>query len=234
MLTSKKRGNILNIFGVLIIILIFGALVFLNTSSSGREDVREKYLDDLARFLEGKKEKLEQPENSFKIIFHHDDREFVFEDIEDYGFQTSNYKGVLKRQTTSKLTMSFTERTKSMFRTDRQTVQDGWIDHSGEMRMGKPLDRFHLYTNNAEVAAGLISDSEVFNVFKGFMNVDMRGHPVMSLEIIEGVITLRFHPRGNLKPNLIDLRNNVTTIENFFDKLVLVENKLSQLDSVNN
>ncbi|MCK5215254.1 MAG: hypothetical protein KAR05_07875 [Candidatus Omnitrophica bacterium] len=223
----------MSILWVLIIISIFGVLVFLNTSSSNSADVREKYLDDLTKFLEGKKEKLEHPENSFKVIFHHDDREFVFEDIEDYGFQTSNYKGVLKRQTTSNLTMSFTERAKSMFRTGGQTVQDGWIDHSGEVRMRKPLNRFHLYTNNAEVATKLINDSEVFNVFSGFMNVNMRGHPIMSLEIIEGVITLCFHSRGNLKPDLIELRNNVTTIESFFDKLILVENKLSQLDSVN-
>ena len=220
----------MNILWVLVIILIFGALVFLNLHSPNREDVREKYLEDLTRFLEGRKEKLEQPDNSFRIVFQHNDREFSFEDIEDYGFQTSAYKGFLKRQTTSKLTMSFTEGTKAMLRSEGQTVQDGWIDHSGEVRMKKPLNRFHLYTNNAEVASKLINDLEVFNVFKEFMNEDMRGHPIMSLEILEGVITLRFHPQGYLKPNLIDLRSNVTTIERFFDKLVLVEDKLSQID----
>jgi hypothetical protein len=125
--------------------------------------------------------------------------------------------------------MSFTEQTKAMLRSEGHKLQDGWVDYSGGVKMREPLNIFHLHTNNSEVAKILLNDPEVFNIFKGFINFDSRGHPMMSLEVLDGVITLRFHSQGALEPNLLDLRSNVTTIENYFDRIVTLENKLMSL-----
>ncbi len=183
----------------------------------------------MADFLEGRLEKSQQYDNSYKINFSYKEKTFCFEDIEEQGFGRHTYKGYLKALTPGKLTLSFTEQSRSGMRSHVSFLSEiaaGGSQDKGRVDLPKALKEFQVYTNDPENANKLLADANIVKVFAHFKNMDPRGHPVMSLEIIEGVVTLKFHPEENLTPNLSGLKSNVSSIEGYLDALLPLVDKV--------
>ncbi len=216
----------------LIILLIVGLIVaigFFSRESPYNENLRKKYLEAMADFLEGRLEKLQRYDNSYKISFFYKEKAFCFEDIEEPGFGRHTYKGYLKAPTPARLTLSFTEQSRSGMRSQISSLSEiaaGGSQDKGRVDLPKALKEFQVYTNDPENANKLLADAGIVKVFAHFKNMDPRGHPVMSLEIIEGVVTLKFHPAEDLTPNLSGLKSNVSSIEGYLDELIPLIDKI--------
>ncbi len=218
-----------------IIAAIIVAILVLNRMFKGSKDKRQQYLGAIAKFLDGIVLPLEGYDNSYKIDFTYKDIDFSFTDIEDPGFQTPTYRGVLKAKTNSDLTLSFTESSRANFRTEATSIAEvlsPWTKNADKVRLPKELQDFVAFTNNTSKANILLADDQISKIFLKFKNIDSRGHPVMSLEILEGVLTLKFHPLGSsLHPNLFDLQNSSSAIEVHLEKMLVIINKINQLSS---
>ena len=222
----------MNLSVVLLVIGIVGAIIFLSRKGVTNKRTREEYLRELADFLEAKVENLSEQENSYKIEFVYQNQPFVYEDIEDVGFKEVHYKAFLKGKTESSLNLSFIERARDAIRSDVQSFAEiassPWGRTSGEVQVPKALKEFSVLTNHPGKANELLGDEQVVGVFSRFKSVGLRGHPVMSLEIQGGVVLLRFHPPGGLRPSIFNVQSNVTSIENYMNKLIIVMDKIKQ------
>ncbi len=219
----------------LIILLFLGfivAIIILNSNLFHKQDPRKRYLEALAKYLEGRLEVLTEPENSYRIHFDYEGHSFLYEDLVDLGFQTKFYKGYIKVPTPRRFTLSFTEKPRSSIKVNVKGLSDFttlWADDSGPVRLPKELKEFNVFSNDPQKAIKLLEYEDVIEVFAQFKNLDPLGHPVMSLEIVEGVVTLRFHPPGELKPNISDLMNNVSIIDEYLDRLLVVIKRLKSI-----
>lgn len=213
---------------VLLIVGILVAIILLSRESPQGEGLRKKYLEAMAKFVGSALEKSQLYDNSYQINFRYEGTEFSFEDIEEQAFQNRTYKGFLKAKTPIKLTLRFTEKSRTVTRSDVTALSNFvtvWAQDKGQVGLPKVLKDFHIYTNNSEMTRKLLEDDRIVKVFAKFKDVDSRGHPVMSLEITEGVVTIKFQPPGNLKPNLLDLQRNVPSLEDYLADLLLFVEK---------
>jgi len=219
---------------IAIVVVLVAGIVWMSRGPKDSAVLREKYLLSLTDYLEGRKEPLEGFNNSYRITFSHEGFEFNFEDIEDAGIRTTFYKGFLTVKSRSRLSLTFTEKEAATFRTKAKTIKDlssGWGMDSVLVHLPPELKRFGVYTNDPPRAGKLVADSRVTGILADCSNEDKFGHPLMSMEIIDGMLILRFHPPGILKPTLYDLRHNVTTIDPFLDDMAYIVKKLNAIEA---
>lgn len=221
----------MNIWVILLIVAMIGGIVYLTHLLTHNKGGRDRALQELAEFLEGKVEPLEGFPNSFKIEFTHNGKPFVYEDIEDMFGSQPHYHGFLKYKTSTNLVLSFTEKSRTQMRSNIQSLQDVVTNPWGSTNVNDlasppDLKEFTIFTNKMSQANTLLAHAGVVKVFARYKNVDVRGHPVMSLEIVEGVLLLRFHSSSELKPNLFDLRNNAASIEPHLENMRMVIDRL--------
>lgn len=210
---------------------MIGGILYLTHLLTQNKNNRDKTLQELADLLEGKLEPMEGFPNSFKIEFTYNGKPFVYEDIEDVLGNQPHYRGFLKYKTSTNLVLSFTEKSRTQMRSNVQSLQDvvsnPWgINQVNDLVSPPDLKEFTIFTNKTPQANTLLAHEGVVKVFARYKNVDVRGHPVMSLEIVEGVLLLRFHSSPELKPNLFDLRNNAASIEPHLDHMRVVIDRL--------
>ena len=215
-----------------IIVGIIGAIVIFSRVFTKAKDRRQQYLDAMAKYLDGAVTPLPDYEDSYEIKFTYKGANFAYTDIEDPGFHTPTYRGVLKAPTNDPFTMSFTENPKSKMRADISSISDvlnAWKDMD-VVRLPKELQGFTVFTTNPSRSNALILDEQISKIFLKYKNVDSRGHPVMSLEILEGIVTLKFHPLGaSLNPSIFDLQNNPTSISTHLDRMLPIVTKVNQM-----
>ena len=92
-----------------IVVLILGVLILAKVVQS-KLNSREEFLDKLAKFLESKLEPMEGLDNSYKLRFIFDGKEFVYEDIEEKRFKGKAHKAYLKIKAPGNLHLNFTEK----------------------------------------------------------------------------------------------------------------------------
>ncbi len=219
------------VIGVVVVIII--AIVLLSRGTTNSEQKRSEYLQRLAEFLNTQVRPIEGLSNSFELVFKYDDQEFVFQDLEDLGFQSKIFRAILKTQLKIPLTLTFIEDSKSRLRSDiavlEQLTSPG--AHLGEkVDVPKSLKAFSIATNKPVVVNALFKQADIVKIFNQFKGVDPRGHPTMSLEIRDGMVVLEFHSSGPLKPSWLDLQNNASMIEEFIKKILLVVRAANQFE----
>ncbi len=215
----------------LIVLTIIVLFVVINVFLSDKKDPRPIYLGQLAGFVGSSLEKMEGVENSYRVKFVYQGREFAFEDIEDPGFRSHSYKGYLKIATPVNLTLSFTEKSRPSIRANIKSINDisnPWGGGAQKVHLPKALEEFEAFSNNPEIANQLLSDDSVIREFLKFKSRESRGYPVMSLEIMSGTIALKYHPRNELTPNLFTLRHRVQLVAEHAKSLMVVADKLLQ------
>ena len=216
-----------------IVVGMIAAIIILNRMFKGPADNRQYYLQTIAKLLGGTLEQLEGSDNSFKIDFIYHGINFTYSDIEDTGYKERTYRGILRAQTHDDLIMSFTESSRAQLRADVTSISDvlaPWGKNVDKVRLTKELKDFVAFTNHASKANALMADEQILKIFLKFKNMNSRGHPIMSLEILEGALTLKFHPAGSgLNPNLFDLQNSPSSIASYLEKMLVIINKINQL-----
>lgn len=215
----------MNIVLVIAAVFMVGLIFLLNSRFFEQKDKRRRYLESLAELLEAKLEPVPGAENSFQIRFLFKNREFVFEDVEDRLQDTAIYRVSLKAKTASNLKVSFTERPRTTIRANVQSFNDlksPWTAGADKVILPVDLQGFMLFSNDTKKAIALFANEAVVKIFLSFMSMAKRGHPAMSLEIVDGIVTLSFHPAGELKPTWVDLQNNPSRIEDYLDPLHVI------------
>jgi len=220
----------------LIVFLIVGmvvAIIYLGSGSAHKRPSRKKFLEKMVSFLEGRLEDLEQYKNSFKIVFDYKGQTFWFEDIEEQGFHGENtYKAFLKAKTSSPLTICLTERSRSSVRPNVENIQDisnRWAQDRAEVGLPKELEEFSIYTNHPSQTRALLSDEKIAKIFSAFKNRGSRGYPSMSLEVMDGTVVVAYHTQDDLLPSLLDLQQNISSIEKYLDMMLKVTEKIKTL-----
>jgi len=185
------------------------------------DEKRKNYLSDLAHLLEGQKEAIGGAGHSSRIRFHYQGEDFIFEHIEEEGFQGKAYhQGYLKVNTKTDLVVSFSEKERA------KLLASAKAKNAGTTWLPPKLKTLQLYTNHQVWADRLMADQEVVDTLAQFKNVDGRGHPFMAMEILDGVLVLRFYAKEGFKPSLFNLQTNVSRIEEFLDLMVRLVRKI--------
>ena len=219
---------------IVIFALVAGIVYFSLITTSGRKKTREQFLKELADSMEGSVEPLHDPlqPNAFRVIFNFEGEKFIYEDIEELSFREKLFKGYLKCQTPSSLDLYVTEKEKSnkIIQPELQFSAHKNFKEKIKVHVPRSLRQFNVYTNHPQEANILLGDEKIAQVFAGFKNADSRGHPFLSLKILHGEVVLEFHSTVVYTPNRTDLINNVALMENYVQKLLLIVNKLKEIE----
>ena len=219
----------------LVVLLVFGviAVIFL-TMGSDAQARRRHALQSLSKLLGAPLESMVGEENSFRIFFKYQGRECTYEDTEEKGFKGQIFRrGILKVKTAVKLTIGFSERDSATVKENVETFADisnPWAQNVGRLSVPKALERFNVFTNNNQLVNMLFTDEVALKTFERFKNVDSRGPPVMSLEVFDGVLGLKFHSAGGLNPSLVNFHGNVSSIEEYLSKISVLAEKIEAIE----
>ena len=224
----------MNLTNILLAAAIIYGIVLLIGLFIKNEKPRTTHLKKMENFLEGRLESLEHRPNSYRLIFSVEKIEFVFEDIEDIGFPSNRFKGYLKAQTQSNLTLSFTEKEGATVRTN--IVRASEIPAQGEdlrkVKVPPEFQVFNIHTNSPQRVNALFADDEILSILKGLKNRDFRGRPFVSLEIKDGLIVLEFHANRLLRPHIYELHDDYSIIEKYVNQLIILVKKLNILGRI--
>lgn len=216
---------------ILVVLLIVG-IIILNKEPSTKEKTREEFLEELTHFLEGKLEPLEGQDNAFRIIFQFEGVDFMFEDVEAAGFGGTNYKGYLKTKTGRNLDLNFTEvHGKVKIKSDiliASEIKDEPLRKDLKVSLPKALQGLKVFTNDPETLNKLFEDQKFVRVLSKFKNEDSRRHPFVSLKIEQGEVILEFHTNALFRPSYVQLHNDVPSIENQLNQLLVVVKTLNK------
>ncbi len=220
---------------VIITFLLFvGIIVYLVNHVPTTKVARSEYLKSMAHFFEGQLVPILENDNSFRIHFKYRGYDCVYEDIELAGLraETTTHLGYLKVKSNQKLTLTFSERVRTQIRSNIQSLEDvsnsRWGTLQGQVRLPKELSEFHAYTNNPDWANRFFDDPKILKMFRKYKSRDVRGHPLLSLQINEGVVGLEFHSQGYSKPPLLELEHNVTAAESYLQELIVIVSALER------
>ncbi len=205
---------------IAIIVLIVAGIIFLTGSSPLKKKTRQEYLEELSRFLEGQLSPLEEGTNNYQIAFKFEGRDFVYEDLEQEGFQEKVHKAFLKTQTKSSLTMDFTEEVRMTIKS--RVVQASEISDKPieKLNVPKSLKKFKIFANHIEKANALFDDPKALRIFTYYANTGLRGEAVMTLRLQTGLIILEFTSNMDMRPNLFELLHSPAKIEQDLRNLI--------------
>ena len=219
---------------ILILVILLALIIYFTMNTPIGTKQRTKYLETMAHLFESKLEPVLGADNSYRITFNYRGYECAYEEIEVQTSKAISHCGFLKARVPSRLSLSFTERARTQIRSNVQSLEDVatsmWGTSAEKVSLPKNLQDFHVYTNSATIANKLLKDEKVIKIFTAYRNQDSRGHPVMSLEIVDGVISLEFHAPGELKPSIIDLQHNVTAAETYLQELLVIAEVLKTVE----
>ncbi|MFA5261908.1 MAG: hypothetical protein WC450_11835 [Candidatus Omnitrophota bacterium] len=216
----------------LIVLLIVGLVIFIYIKKDTSKSVdAKKYLKAMAKFLgQGKAVQSDEPYPQ-RIDFMYEGKPFIFEHVEEsVSGGKKRHRAFLKAETPLPLTLDFTERSRTSIRVSLDSMLDVANPQTlAHIPLPKGLSDFVLSTNDRLKAIELLSDEKILKIFESFKNRDSVGHPVMSLEIVEGFVILHFHPPGGLKPSLLNLQLNVSSIEEYIKKILPLIVKMTEM-----
>jgi hypothetical protein len=141
------------IIGILVVLAL--AILYLwRVPTSATQ--RSKYLQSMSHFFEGQLLPIDESENSYRVNFKYRGYECWYEDIELSGLRSGSmtYLGSLKVKTSSSLSLTFTERSRTQIRSTVQSLDEMtnscWGTTEGQVNLPKVLSEFHAYSNNAQ------------------------------------------------------------------------------------
>ncbi|OGX08773.1 MAG: hypothetical protein A2Z88_00935 [Omnitrophica WOR_2 bacterium GWA2_47_8] len=207
-------------------VIVVLVLIIIVLASMGRQmqkpKTRQEYLEELADFLEGQLDAMTEYPDSFRISFKFENRDFEFQDLRQEGFNVVTYKGYLRTKTKGSLTINFTEKPRGAVRSQIVLASDIPTQKVEGLVVPKKLDKFNIFANDVFIANALFGNEAALSVLTKLRYQDDRGHPIMPLMIRDGWISLEFTPLITVKPNLSDLRDNVTLSDHYAAGLLLL------------
>ena len=220
---------------VLIVVILITGIILLSGKSPFKENkTREQFLKDLTKYLEGTLEPIEDDvfPNSFRIRFKFSGEDFVFEDFEKQGFKDKVYIAYLRVTAPGDLTLTFTEKERSTtIRTDifiASDISSQQVGRTAQLQVPKHLNDLNVTTNDTAIANELFGTGKISSIFKQLKNMNSRGSSFMPIGIVNGVITLEFYSEKKFQPNLPALYSDISSIENYSNKLLVLVRKLKK------
>jgi hypothetical protein len=215
------------------VIISIAAIIFLSRHTFVQSKDKNQFLKELARQVQGKLEAIEGQENSYRVTFHFEGYDLIFEDIELTGFQEKITKGYLRLKMKNRFTLIFTELERSGgVRADTfmpTKINEASLTQMMKVYLPKNLSDMIVKTNDPYISNKLFEDPKVLPIFTKYRNVDTRGYPSMSLRIVDGIIVLEFSTAAGVNPNLNNLRTNIGSFENYIDEIILIAKKLAKI-----
>ncbi|MBF0385160.1 MAG: hypothetical protein HQL27_04745 [Candidatus Omnitrophica bacterium] len=208
------------------VVLALAGIIFLSKFSKMQEKTREQVLEDLAKSLESKCEVAAEAQNSYRINFVFEGKNFIYEDFERASFREKIYKGFLKCRLKQDFIMNFSEKQKDgIIRTSTFTraTLDKASNNANEreiLRIPKSFSAFNIYSNNVALANRIMEDKKSLKVLLNFKGVDNRGMSYMPLRFLDNFLVLEFDSSPNKHPNIKTLYRDVHSIEQQLVQLV--------------
>lgn len=222
-------------FFIVLAIGLMVAIIVINGVSSTKK-TREMVLEQLAKFVHGQVEPVEEFQNSYRIKFKYENYDFFYEDIQGVGFADEVYNTCLKVKSITNLNLRFMEKQQTKVTPFHQfSSSDGASGEAPKPRqdffpLPKSLQAFQLATNNPSWAEKLITDAKTERLFKKMKGVDSRGHPFMPLKVVEGMVVLEFPSAGAYYPRPLVNRDDVSSIEQQIQELLFIVEKIIEVD----
>ena len=225
---------------VTIVLVLLTGIILLNSNILFHKETREQFLHALEKFLEGKLRPIDgQPADrlpprgeplaaggGMQIDFLFEGQSFVYEDVPDRGFKEEARKGYLKTRVHADFTFYFTEKPRSTtMKTDvfiSSQIPDGPTRPDAWVALPPSLRGLDVQTNNIRLANKLLANAKIVDILLEFRNIDSRGSPSMSWRIMDGMMTLEFHPAGGKIPNYHDLTGRISSIEDYLEEFVKI------------
>ena len=225
------------VWTIFILIALCVGIILLGGYSPLKIQTREQFLQSLAKFLEGDLKPIEGEEEGFRIRFNFEGQTFLSEDVPEYGFAEKAYKGYLKTQSPTKLTLSFTEKPRStLIKSDviiASKIQDGPTEGRARVRVPSKLKDLNVHTNDPFLVNALWDNPKIVFIFSGFKNVDARGYPSMSIRMMDGLLVLEFSPMIDKKPNRPTLIRDIHVMDAYPTQLLKIIKRLMEVSTQN-
>ncbi len=220
---------------VIVGIFLIGGIIFLSGQFPVKKKSRDGFLKDLAEFVGGRGSEIPDKRNCFQVCFNFEGQDFVFEDIKEKGFEQMHNKARLKAKTPANLTLSFTEKERSMRVQSDILIMSDIKEEPGKkeikVRTPKALEKLKIFTDNPRAVNELFEDDKVVKIFKEFTNVDNRGTHSVSLNVANGELILEFHSNESFEPSLAVLQGNIPSMEDYVDKMLIVIKRLRSVEN---
>ena len=224
----------MNGFLIFVMILFFGGIVVLSLKSSNRKKTREQFLEELARFLDGKTEAIEDEAyvDSFRICFKFSGEQFIYEDVLTTGFKEKINKGYMKVKIPNKTTVRFEAKKalmkikKDIFLASEVSTQSEQVTY--KVQIPKQFEDFGVYADDPMIANSLFEDKKIAGIFNDYKNKDRFGHSFIAMAVIDGFVVLEFYPEEIFYPSLISLYKDVPSIDNHLNKMMTIFHKFKK------
>ena len=219
----------MNMIIVVLVIALIAGILYLNNDLN-KEDQRKHHLKGLVDLLNAKIEGIPGRENSFALYFQYRGVSFIYEDIEDTIFEKVVYRAFLRVQLPQKINIVFSEDKRAIFGANAQQGETEAVLY-GAQQIGSPrgFQEYSIFSDDPDLAKKLFADDGGLRTFSKFKMKDSRGKPEMAIDIIDGVLTLKFYPLGQgLKPTVFSLRNNISLITNYLEDLLVIYRKVKK------
>lgn len=213
-----------------IVVVLIAGIIYLSNDIE-KKDHRQKHLDSLVKLLGAEMEEISGRPNSFALRFEYRSIPFVYEDIEDTVFEKVMYRAFLRLHLPVNFNVVFTEEVKSSFRSNPAALAGSASSRgSNQIESPKAFKDFGIFSNRPDVAEELFKDDAAVRIFSKFKNRDARSKPDMALEIVDGVLTLKFYPLGQqMDPTIFDLRHNTSLIENYLEDMIVIYRQIKKI-----
>jgi hypothetical protein len=217
---------------IVAIIFFLAAVILFSGSVAVRTRTREEYLEDLAKYVNGTMEKIDQFENSCRIKFNFEGYDFIYEDFEDAGFKGAIYKAYLRLATPTELTINFTEKKpKTTFRSKvilTSELSDETVSSKKKLKIPKELKKFNVHASMPDLVEMLFENKKFMKILCAYQNHNERGLPSLSWKITNGVISLEFKQDRLAHPSLEGLKNEIASLEIFAFELIMMNKLITQ------
>ncbi len=213
-----------------IVIALVVGIVYLSNDME-KKDSRKKHLAELVKLLDAQMEEISGRANSFALHFTYKSVPFIYEDIEDSIFEKVIYRAFLRVKLPINFNVVFIEEIKSSFRNQPVSLIKGSsAQETNQIDSPRVFKEFSIFSNRPDVAAALFADDSAVRIFAKFKNKDTRGKPELALDIVDGVLTLKFYPLGQqMEPTVFDLRHNPSLIENYLEDMLVVYRQVKKV-----
>ncbi len=211
---------------VTIVLALLTGIILLKSNILFHKETREQFLHALEKFLEGTLRPIDGQPGGMQIDFFFKGQSFVYEDVPDRGFKEEARKGYLKTVVHADFTLYFTEKPRSTtMRTDvfiSSRIPDGPTRPDAWVALPPSLRGLDVQTNNIRLANKFLANAKIVDILLEFRNIDSRGSPSMSWRIMDGMMTLEFHPAGGKIPNYHDLTGRISSMEDYLEEFVKI------------
>lgn len=200
-------------------------------SSKVQKDVsREGFLKKLEQVTSSPRQLMPGLINSYQISFRSDERDVVYEDIEEKGFEKVDHKGYIKIKTQTLFTLMFNEKKGAAIiaTSDTDSSKSSRGTTMGVTNIPAVLKNFSIITNNVNLTNRMFRDPRIVRILESYVNEDFRGSKLCALRIQEGIVALEVYSSPAYQPNIPTMKDDIGQFESNVNRLMVLADKIEK------